>query len=570
MEVLAVLRVLLVVVLLLVSVERSECVQCFARFNLTLGQCAEQLGEVDEDDCCLNPHYGYKETDGVCRSCGPPQWSPWSPWSQCSVLCGEGVTQRRRKCFGIGESQCENPTDNLETQICNGTCCDVEDWDSWLSWSPCSVTCGGGGVRKRRRTCTAPPECQAACIGPSEETGSCPIHTCPVNGGWSDWSDWSECSGSCIIDRGGDVIPSRHRHRSCSNPAPSTDTVPPGNSCPGDEHQTQDCSELPNCPVDGNWGAWSRPGPCSVPCGEGLQLSTRKCDSPAPKYGGRVCEGPSARSSACQSPCPVHGFWTGWSSWGECSSSCVAQSQTPTRTRRRSCSNPAPSLGGRHCQGDDIQIESCNRLPYCPVDGAWGSWSPFSSCPVTCGVGLQVSVRRCDSPASQYSGRPCPGEGRRTRICQTKVHCPVDGMWSEWSSWQECRHPFRKDGIRCKRLGGSQIRDRQCLHRAHNGSICNGDSLTERRVCYDVTRCYIKGSWDGWEPWSLCKPACGEGKSQRFRRRFCKPDYSDYNPTIGRERMPATFFGTPTADCGLPPDGGKKNEIQLCNIPACP
>ncbi|XP_042339162.1 properdin-like, partial [Plectropomus leopardus] len=132
------------------------------------------------------------------------------------------------------------------------------------------------------------------------------LSVCPsVHGGWSSWSGWTQCSSSCINDLDNDVIiPTRMRYRSCSNPVPSNDTVSPGNDCPGDEFEDQDCSELPNCPVDGSWGAWSPPGPCSALCGEGLQLSIRKCDRPAPKYGGRQCDGPSARSSVCHGPCP--------------------------------------------------------------------------------------------------------------------------------------------------------------------------------------------------------------------------------------------------------------------------
>ncbi|XP_070704685.1 properdin-like [Pempheris klunzingeri] len=569
MEAVGALRLLLVLDLLLVSVEHCAGVQCFARFNLNLGQCEEELSEVDEDSCCQNPQYGYKTAEGACQSCGPPLWAPWSSWSQCTVLCGGGVTQRSRTCFGIGQ-ECDNAEKQLETKPCNGTCCSDRGWGLWLSWSPCSVTCGGGGVRKRERECSSPPECRSACSGPSEETEECPAHTtCPVHGGWSGWSSWSECSGSCIST----VTPSRLQHRSCSYPAPSNDTVPPGNGCPGDGFQAQDCSELPNCRVDGSWGAWSPPGPCSASCGEGLQLSTRKCDSPAPKYGGRFCDGQSAKSSTCQSPCPVHGFWSGWSSWGECSSSCIPQGKTPVRTRHRSCQNPAPSSSppGRDCQGDNGQTETCNHLPHCPVDGGWGSWSPFSSCPVTCGVGLKVSTRRCDSPASKHGGQPCAGEERRTSICETNVHCPVDGVWSEWAPWKQCKYPFGDRIIRCKQLGGIQRRERQCLHRAHNGSICSGDDLTETRVCYDVSSCYVKGSWDGWQPWSLCKPACGGGKSQRVRRRNCKPDFSDYRPTIGRLKEPATFFGTPQADCGPTPDGREAYQIEPCvNVPACP
>ncbi|XP_030264561.1 properdin-like isoform X2 [Sparus aurata] len=549
----------------------DECVRCFAQFNQTLGQCDEELGEVDEDDCCQNPQYGYQAADGVCHSCGPPLWSPWSPWSQCNVLCGDGVMQRTRKCYGAGE--CENAADALQMQPCSGSCCDAQGWGLWLAWSSCSVTCGGGGVRRRERVCSGPPDCRSACSGPSEETETCPTHsTCPVHGVWSSWSGWSQCSGLCINDQSDDVIvPSRKRHRSCSDPAPSVDTVPPGNRCPGDDVQVQDCSELPNCPVDGRWGAWSPPGPCSVSCGEGIQLSIRKCDNPAPKYGGRFCDGPSAQSSPCpENPCPVDGFWSGWSSWGECSSSCIPQGNTPIRTRRRSCSNPGPSSSppGRHCEGIHRQTETCDHLPHCPVDGVWGSWSSFSSCPVTCGVGLQESIRLCDSPAPKHGGRPCPGERRQTNICTTNVHCPVDGMWSQWSPWKPCTHPFRDKSINCQLIGGKQTRERECLHQAHNGSICSGEALTETRVCYDVNRCYLKGTWEGWESWSLCSPTCGE-RSKRFRRRYCKPDYSSYRSTI--RGFPAAFFGTPQADCGLPPDGGKKVEVQPCvNAPSCP
>ncbi|KAK5856858.1 hypothetical protein PBY51_008424 [Eleginops maclovinus] len=267
----------------------------------------------------------------------------------------------------------------------------------------------------------------------------------------------------------------------------------------------------------------------------------------------------------------VDGFWSGWSVWGECSSSCIPEGPAPVRARHRFCSNPAPSSSppGNSCPGDGTETETCNHLPHCAVDGGWGSWSAFSSCPVTCGVGLQVSVRRCDSPAPKHGGQPCAGEGRRTSVCNTNVHCPVDGVWSQWSEWAPCRYPFRGKDIHCQKIGGSQSRERSCLHRAHKGTICSGEALTETRVCYDVDKCYLKGTWDGWDQWSLCSPACGE-RSQRFRMRACKPDYSKYSPTIGRQREEATFFGKPLGDCGPTPDGGSKFEVQPClNVPPC-
>uniref|UniRef100_A0A665WW25 Complement factor properdin n=2 Tax=Echeneis naucrates TaxID=173247 RepID=A0A665WW25_ECHNA len=560
-----------VLLLLLFFVKHSECVRCFARFDITSGEGDEELGEVDEDTCCQNTEYSFLKTDGLFQSCGHPSWSPWSSWSQCNVRCGDGVRQRTRTCFGIGQPDCVDADNDQQVEPCTSICCDAEGWGLWSSWSLCSVTCGEGGVRKRTRVCST-PECPLVCMGPSEETEDCPPRACPVHGGWSSWSSWSQCSGPCINDQHGDVItPTKVRYHFCSNPAPSNHTVPPGNGCPGDDLQVADCSDLNNCPVDGSWGAWSPFGPCSVSCGVGLQLSIRTCDQPTPKYGGQFCEGSTTRTNVCSSPCPVDGFWAGWSRWSECSSTCIPQGQAATRSRLRSCSNPAPSSQppGQPCQGHNRQTEVCTQLPHCPVDGSWGPWSPFTSCSVTCGVGLQVSVRKCDGPAPDHGGQPCPGEERQTKVCPTKVHCPVNGEWSEWSSWSQCTYPTGDKIIKCKHLGGSQFQERQCLHRAHGGAICEDNQLTNIRVCYDVNNCELRGTWDNWTRWSYCDPPCG-ATSSRTRKRICKPDYSKYRATIGRRKEKATFFGTPVVTCGRLPDGEESQSQPCVNAPPCP
>ncbi|XP_077590835.1 properdin-like [Stigmatopora nigra] len=547
-----------------VWVECAHGVTCFARFNRSSGTCHEELGDLKQKDCCLNHHYGYITDEGDCQSCGPPAWSDWSPWTSCSNLCGPGVAQRRRECFG--QSQCEGKSTNtLQAKPCNGNCCN-EGWSLWQAWSPCSVTCGGMGIRKRERLCSVPSECLAACVGATAIEVSCESTSkCPVHGGWSSWSLWSKCSSTCAIE--GVAPPYKQRRRSCSDPAPSADTVPLGNACPGEDEQLQSCIDIPKCPVDGNWGDWSPPGSCSAQCGEGIRLSIRQCDQPAPKYGGRHCMGSNARTSTCHIICPADGSWSDWSQWSECSSTCVPKGASSVRTRRRTCSSPSPSLfpEGKDCTGESSMTETCDGIiPSCVENSSWGSWSPFSACPVTCGVGLEVSLRNCDGAG------PCLGDNQRTRLCNTGVHCPVDGVWSEWSPWQKCKYPFRDRDIRCKQIAGSQSRERQCLHRDHGGALCGGDdvSLSQYRGCYDVNACYILGNWADWEPWSLCKKACGRD-SLRTRRRKCSPDYSDYRPTIGRLAEPAVFFGDPLLDC-IPVQDGVYLETEPClNMPAC-
>ena len=54
--------------------------------------------------------------------------------------------------------------------------------------------------------------------------------------------------------------------------------------------------------VDGSWGPWKL-GPCSVTCGKGTLVRTRKCDNPAPANGGKGCVGNSTEVQPCEERC---------------------------------------------------------------------------------------------------------------------------------------------------------------------------------------------------------------------------------------------------------------------------
>ncbi len=60
------------------------------------------------------------------------------------------------------------------------------------------------------------------------------------------------------------------------------------------------------CLVDGNWGEWSEWSTCTKTCKQGKQSRTRECNSPAPQYGGKKCNGTSSQKQVCNQnvPCP--------------------------------------------------------------------------------------------------------------------------------------------------------------------------------------------------------------------------------------------------------------------------
>ncbi|KAJ8674560.1 hypothetical protein QAD02_005822 [Eretmocerus hayati] len=116
--------------------------------------------------------------------------------------------------------------------------------------------------------------------------------------------------------------------------------------------------------VNGGWSQWSAWSDCNSRCAKGGQKRTRTCTNPAPMNGGQPCLGPAVQKNDCNTNCQpaVDGGWSKWSAWSTCGSDC-------THSRRRTCDEPAPSQGGRACQGKDIAVANCTG-GMCNVDSA--------------------------------------------------------------------------------------------------------------------------------------------------------------------------------------------------------
>uniref|UniRef100_A0A8B9KFK5 ADAM metallopeptidase with thrombospondin type 1 motif 20 n=1 Tax=Astyanax mexicanus TaxID=7994 RepID=A0A8B9KFK5_ASTMX len=63
--------------------------------------------------------------------------------------------------------------------------------------------------------------------------------------------------------------------------------------------------EIESRPVHGEWGPWGPYSVCSRTCGGGTRSTSRDCNKPAPKNGGRFCVGRRMKFRSCNTePCP--------------------------------------------------------------------------------------------------------------------------------------------------------------------------------------------------------------------------------------------------------------------------
>ena len=220
-------------------------------------------------------------------------------------------------------------------------------------------------------------------------------------------------------------------------------TPPPGRD-PGVSSWSQPVTQCPDLsrPVDGGWSGWDAWQPCrqleaadadgEQRTGEPCLCRRRQCSSPAPARGGAPCVGLAAEVTNCTR----HGGWTSWSAWSACSEPCGVA----VKSRRRSCSSPAPTHGGRDCSGDAQQEIMCHSNPPCPsetslpVDGGWGHWGAWSRCSARCGGGLRRRRRACDSPRPANGGRRCSGCDVEYGQCGGQP-CPEQRRLTHWTPW---------------------------------------------------------------------------------------------------------------------------------------
>ncbi|XP_053103440.1 semaphorin-5A isoform X1 [Hemicordylus capensis] len=392
----------------------------------------------------------------------------WSDWKTCTHVDGSSVgicLCRIRSCDNpvpqCGGRQCEGPSMEIVNCSRNG------GWTPWTTWSPCSTSCGIG-FQVRQRSCSNPSPRHGGrvCVGQNREERYCNEHLmCSPHTFWTGWGAWERCTAQC----GGGI---QARHRACEN----------GPDCPGCNVEYQACNTSP-CPELKKTTPWTPWTPVNISDNGGHyeQRFRYTCKARLPdanlldvgrqRIEMRYCS--SDGTTGCStdgdfmhsgrySAHTINGAWSPWSPWSQCSRDC----SRGIRNRKRICNNPEPKYGGLPCLGPSLEYQECNVLP-CPVDGVWSCWSSWSKCSATCGSGHYMRTRSCTNPAPAYGGDICLGLHTEEALCNTQ-QCP--DSWSDWSQWSGCDS------------SGVQFRTRQCNVLFPVGHQCSGNT-TETQPC---------------------------------------------------------------------------------------
>lgn len=312
-------------------------------------------------------------------------YGPWGSWGPCSSTCGWGVQARDATCVCgpvvSAPSNCAYLGPPPSTvQACNTqSCC---SWGSWLSWGPCSTTCGSGIQVRSGIQCN----CNGAlvdisnCLSSGLTLPTVPSQSCvnPPCCPWGAWSSWGVCNATCGVGyqtRSATCTCTRIQDCLLNSPQPL---------------ELQQCQGLPACCSWSGWGSWS---PCSNNCGSGYSTRLGVCSC-----GGSVaplsnCTGVSGtfpyEVRTCTTTCCS---WAGWTAFSPCTAPC--NGGTHNRTGRCFCNGienaPATCLG---LLGGVVPVDTqtCNQQPCC----SWGSWNDWSVCTADCDGGSQYRQQPC-------------------------------------------------------------------------------------------------------------------------------------------------------------------------------
>lgn len=377
----------------------------------------EQCNVVPDTTDDIVADFGHEDTeeDTSPQSC---MYSPWSPWSACSSSTCDGGRRMRQRMLKAQLDRSVSCPHTQDFQACSGPGCSLEEPSSctmseWISWSPCSVSCGSG-TRSRERYVQQFPEDGSPCAPHTEESEECVVNQDCSPGGCvvTEWGEWELCSATCGVGM-------RRRERMMK--MPPTD----GSMCKAELEEVEKCM-MPECHsapcMLSPWSDWSQ---CSVSCGLGVRTRDRMLKSDPAECGEEELQ----QTEKCMLPeCAVDCMVSEWSDWSECNKSCGKGHTVRTRMIKLE-----PEFGGGACP-ETIQRKKC-KIRKCrtktKAEGGRGGkrrrrgkhggdaagrgqpgcrmqpWTSWTDCTKRCGGGIQERRR----PSS------CQDDRKEIRAC---------------------------------------------------------------------------------------------------------------------------------------------------------
>nr|XP_039268100.1 A disintegrin and metalloproteinase with thrombospondin motifs adt-1-like [Styela clava] len=254
-----------------------------------------------------------------------------------------------------------------------------------------------------------------------------------------------------------------------------------------------------------------------------------------------------------------------WSKWSTCTVTCGIGGK---HTRTRQCLHKGKVSD--QCNGPLKQTDDCPRIR-CPRFGRFSDWS---KCTKTCGGGLRTRIRECLHGKIGQDG--CPADDAVENEDCNKQTCPV---WEDWSEWKTCT----------KTCGtGVEARTRKCIGGKPSDEGCDGKA-TEERKCNEE----LCPGWSDWGPFGRCSKTCGGGTQVSERQCIGKkcPGEDNKSQVCNKQLCPVFGKWSNWESCDVTCGGGlsqrrrscengkigeigcekdKESEQQKCNTQLCP
>uniref|UniRef100_A0A673GYM4 Spondin-1 n=1 Tax=Sinocyclocheilus rhinocerous TaxID=307959 RepID=A0A673GYM4_9TELE len=312
-----------------------------------------------------------EEADNTPETC---IYSNWSPWSACSSsTCDKGRRMRQRML----KAQLDPNMPCLHTQDfepCMGPGCSEEEastcmMSEWISWSPCSASCGMG-MRSRERYVKQFPEDGSSCTLPTEETEKCVVNEDCCNCVVTEWAEWEPCSVSCGVGM-------RRRERMMKMEASD------GSPCQVQLVEAEKCM-MSECNTDcmlSEWSAWSE---CNKSCGKGHMIRSRMVKL-EPQFGGMPCPETVQRKK-----CKIR--------------KCTKGSRTSDKRKRQEASDRRRAKPSKESVAEESSA--------CPIR----PWSSWTECTKLCGGGIQERVMNLKKKGKSSQPNHCKNK-KEIRAC---------------------------------------------------------------------------------------------------------------------------------------------------------